>query len=155
MQGQGDGQADDETLRLNARRIKTDLERLSGVDQVFASGLRDPEILVSPDAAALAARGLTSADVADALRAWWRDTSAGTLKTQDGTWSVSLQGVLTDPQGLATLPVVSAQRPGAGARLGELARIERARAPASGQRPTGSGACQLPMVWASIWNPSP
>ncbi|GAB3183257.1 efflux RND transporter permease subunit [Hydrogenophaga aquatica] len=125
------GQADDETLRLAARRIKGDLERLSGVDQVFASGLRDPEILVSPDAAALAARGLTATDVADALRNWWRDTSAGTLKTSGGAWSVSLRGVLTDPQTLATLPVTSASRPSAGARLGDVARIERARANAS------------------------
>lgn len=125
------GQADDETLRLNARRIKSDLERLAGVDQVFASGLRDPEILVSPDSTALAARGLTTADVADTLRAWWRDTAGGTLKTEDGTWSVSLKGVWTDPQALATLPVVSALRPGTSARLGDVARIEQARAPAS------------------------
>ncbi len=125
------GQADDETLRVNARRIKSDLERMGGVDQVFASGLRDPEILVSPDAAALAARNLTAADVADALRAWWRDTSAGTLKTRDGAWSVSLRGVQVDPASLATLPVTSSNRPGYGARLGEVARIEMARAPAS------------------------
>jgi multidrug efflux pump subunit AcrB len=125
------GQADDETLRVNARRIKSDLERMSGVDQVFASGLRGPEILVSPDAAALAARQLTAADVADTLRAWWRDTSAGTLKTQDGAWSVSLQGVLTHPADLATLPVGAGGRAGTSARLGEVARIEQARAPAS------------------------
>ncbi|TNF60587.1 MAG: efflux RND transporter permease subunit [Burkholderiales bacterium] len=125
------GQADDESLRLNARRIKDDLERMGGVDQVYASGLRDPEILVSPDAAALAARGLLASDVADTLAAWWRDTSGGTLQTQGGSWSVSLKGVLTDPQQLALLPVASSLRPGASARLGEVARIERARAPAS------------------------
>ena len=125
------GQADDETLRVNARRIKADLERFSGVDQVFASGLRDPEILVSPDPAALAARGLTTGDVADSLRSWWRDTSAGTLKTRDGSWTVSLRGVLTDPQALSGLPVVSSTRPSSSALLGEVARIEWTRAPAS------------------------
>ncbi len=125
------GQADDETLRRNARRIKGDLERMGGVDQVFGSGLRDPEILVSPNAQALAARGLTAADVADALAAWWRDTSGGTLKTQGGAWSISVKGVATDPQALHGLPVASATRPGASARLGDVARIERARAPAS------------------------
>ncbi|MFN3988287.1 MAG: efflux RND transporter permease subunit [Rhodocyclaceae bacterium] len=125
------GQADDESLRLNARRIKEDLERLGGVDQVHASGLRDPEILVSTDAAALAARGLLASDVADTLAAWWRDTSGGTLQTQGGSWSVSLRGVNTDPQQLALLPVRSSNRPGASAPLGEVARIERARAPAA------------------------
>ncbi|MDP2022824.1 MAG: efflux RND transporter permease subunit, partial [Hydrogenophaga sp.] len=125
------GQADDETLRVNARRIKADLERIAGVDQVYASGLRDPEILISPNAQALAARGLLASDVADAVAAWWRDTSGGTLKTQGGAWSISVKGVMTDPQGLEGLPVTSAQRPGVAARLGEVARIERARAPAA------------------------
>ncbi|MDP2165434.1 MAG: efflux RND transporter permease subunit [Hydrogenophaga sp.] len=125
------GQADDETLRLNARRIKDDLERMGGVDQVFASGLREPEILISPNAQALAARGLLASDVADSVSAWWRDTSGGTLKTQNGAWSISVKGVLTDPQTLEGLPVASSMRPGVSARLGEVARIERARAPAA------------------------
>ncbi len=125
------GQADDESLRLNARRIKNDLERLSGVDTVFASGLRDPEILISPDPQALASRGLLSSDVADSLAAWWRDTSGGTLRTQAGSWSISVKGVATDPARLEDLPITSTMRPGVSARLGEVARIERARAPAT------------------------
>jgi len=122
------GQADDETLRREGRRIRTDLERLRGVDQVFASGLRDPELLVQPDSVTLAARGLTAADVADALRGWWRDTSAGTLRTGDGVWSVGIAGVTLDPQALATLPVTASGKPGVSARLGDVARLERARA---------------------------
>ncbi|HEX5737788.1 MAG TPA: efflux RND transporter permease subunit [Hydrogenophaga sp.] len=125
------GQADDENLRVNARRIQSSLERMAGVDQVMAAGLRDPEILVSPNPQALAARGLLSTDVADTLSSWWRDTTGGTLKTQSGAWSVGVKGVVTDPQALANLPVMSSSRPGVSARLGEVARIERARAPAS------------------------
>src|SRR5690606_25225926 len=122
---------DDETLRVNARRIQSDIERIAGVDTVMAVGLRDPEILVSPNPQALAARGLLSTDVADTLSRWWRDTTGGTLKTQSGAWSVGVKGVVTDPQALANLPVMSSSRPGVSARLGEVARIERARAPAS------------------------
>jgi multidrug efflux pump subunit AcrB len=125
------GQSDDETLRRHARRIKTALEGLPGVDQVAASGLRNPEILVSPDPQALAARGLLATDVADALSAWWRDTTGGTLRTRQGAWSVSVQGVQTDPHALVDLPVRSRMRPSSVARLGEVARIERARAPAA------------------------
>jgi len=121
------GQADDEVLRREGRRIRADLERLAGVDQVFASGLREPELLIQPDPYALAARGLTGADVADALRSFWRDTAAGALRTRDGLWSVSVSGVTLDPQQLAGLPVVSATQPRVSARLGEVARIERAR----------------------------
>lgn len=125
------GQADDETLRLAGRRIKSDLERIKGVDQVYASGLRTPELLISPNAQALAARGLVNTDVADAVRAWWKDTSGGTLKTDGGSWSVSVKGVQVDPALLGALPVASAQRAGVSARLSDVARIERARAPAS------------------------
>ncbi len=125
------GQADDEILRLNARRIKTDLERMSGVDSVIASGLRDPELLISANPQALAARGLTSTDIADSVQAWYRDVSGGTLKGQGSAWSVGVKGVFTDPESLATLPVRSTSRPEISARLDELARIERARAPAT------------------------
>ncbi len=125
------GQADDETLRATGRRIQTDLERLSGVDRVFATGLREPEILVSFRPEALAARGLTASDVADSLAAWYRDVSGGTLKTKEGAWSVSVTGVTLDPQQLEGVPVQATGRPGVTARLSEVARIERARATAT------------------------
>ncbi len=133
------GRADDEVLRLAGRRLRDDLGRIAGVDQVYASGLRDPELLVTPEASALAARGLTPADVADALRAYWRDTSAGTLRTRDGAWSVGVAGVTLDPQALAGIPV--AGRSGAAAvRLDAVARIERARATAAQLASTGGQA---------------
>ncbi|MCP5289915.1 MAG: efflux RND transporter permease subunit [Burkholderiaceae bacterium] len=133
------GRADDEVLRLAGRRLRDDLGRIAGVDQVYASGLRDPELLVTPDAAALAARGLTPADVADALRAFYRDTAAGTLRTRDGAWSVGVAGVTLDPQALAGIPV--AGRSGAAAvRLDAVARIERARATAAQLASTGGQA---------------
>lgn len=125
------GQADDETLREAGRSIKLDLEGLNGIDQVFASGLRDPELLITPDNAALVARGLSATDVADAVRSVFRDTSAGSLKTRGGSWSVTARGVITNPEMLAGLPVASRTRAGASARLGDVARIERARAPAT------------------------
>jgi multidrug efflux pump subunit AcrB len=124
------GQADDEVLRQNARRIQTDLERIKGVDQVFTSGLRDAEVLVSPNASALAARGLTMLDVANALSAVWQDTAAGNLNTAQGTWSVSMRGIQTDPAVLAQLRIAHPSQPGQSVRLADVARVERARAPA-------------------------
>ena len=67
------GQADDETLRRASHEIRTDIERIAGVDQVFAFGLHDAELRVEFDPQRLAARGLTGADVADAVGAWFRD----------------------------------------------------------------------------------
>ena len=121
------GQADDENLRLAARRIKEDLERISGVDRVSANGLRAPELKVIPDAQALAARGLNAADVVDSLRGLWRDTSAGSLRTTDGSWSINVNGVTTDAEVMANWPVLSSSRPGVSARLQDVARIEQSR----------------------------
>jgi multidrug efflux pump subunit AcrB len=120
------GQADDEVLRLAARRVRDDLESLKGVDQVSNSGLRDPELRVTVDPQALAARGLTISDVADSLALWWRDTAAGNIRTQDGAWSISVRGISSDPQALADVPLVR-QGQSLSTRLRDVARVEQAR----------------------------
>lgn len=120
------GQADDETLRVAARRVRDDLESFKDVDQVFASGLRDPELRVQVDPLALAARGLSISDVADSLRAWWRDTAAGNLRTTQGAWSISVQGITTSAAELAQVPITQ-QGQTTKTRLYEVARVEQAR----------------------------
>jgi hypothetical protein len=138
------GQADDETLRQQARRIKSDLERIKGVDQVFASGLRDPEILIRPDAQALATRGLLMSDVADSLNAWWRDTSGGSLKTQDGAWSVGIEGIETDPQALAQC------RHWLALHMGQVKLVEVASTAEGARRASvEKGAAALASPWAA------
>lgn len=119
------GQADDEVLRLNARTIKTDLERLTGVDRVFASGLHDPELQVRYDPQRLAARGVDPAQLADAVAVWFRDTSAGTLRAGSAEWLLRLSGQNPDPSWLSGIPLPS---PGVTpVLLGDVATIERAR----------------------------
>ncbi len=123
------GQADDETLRARARAIKADLERMTGVDRVFATGLRAPELQVRYDAQRLAARGLTPPDLADSVGAWFRDTSAGSLRAGDAQWLVRLEGQTEDLERLARVPVIGAG--GASAQLDEVAAVERTRADGS------------------------
>ena len=142
------GQADDETLRANARSIKTDLERLSGVDTVLATGLRDPELQVRYDAQRLAARGLTPADLADSVGAWFRDTSAGSIRAADGEWLVRLEGQSADPGRIAGVPVA---KPGGGAgstagraRRGRARRWRQPRARVSARWPGSSARARAP-----------
>ncbi|MDQ5910646.1 MAG: AcrB/AcrD/AcrF family protein, partial [Pseudomonadota bacterium] len=80
------GQADDEHLRSAARTIKDDLEQIPGVDSVLALGFQEPELLVEFDPSALAARGLTAADLAGGLQGWFRDVFAGKVNTPEGEW---------------------------------------------------------------------
>jgi multidrug efflux pump subunit AcrB len=121
------GQADDETLRRLAREIRTDVERLSGVDQVFALGLHDPELQVEFDPVALAGRGLNAAALADTVGAWFRDTFAGKIQAGDDAWLVRVVGQDSDPGFLARLTVAV---PGADQRvpIDAVARVARARA---------------------------
>ena len=122
------GQADDEVLRRNGRLIKSDLERLEGVDTVLATSLHDPELQIRFDAVRLAARGLTPTDLADSVRSWFRDSSAGTLQTVNGEWLVRLSGQSADPEAVAQIPVTSVS--GATALVGDVATVQRARADA-------------------------
>ena len=122
------GQANDETLRENGRIIKADLERVTGVDSVIALALADPELRIRFDAAALAARGLLPTDVADSVRAWFRDVSAGSIKAGDSEWLIRLAGQSASPDDIARMPVIG--RNGTSALVGEVATVERARSDA-------------------------
>lgn len=121
------GRAFDEGLRLNSRRIKEELERMVGVDRVFATGLSDPELRVSFRPEALAARGLTAADLADSVARWFQDTPAGRARVEDSEWLLRVLGQQVDPDYLARLTVFSSQQPGRFIPLEAVATVERAR----------------------------
>ncbi len=109
-----------ENLRRQARNAKKDLERLAGVDRVSALGLHEPELHVAFRPERLEGLGVTPADLADTVRGYFRDVSAGDLETGDGQWVVRLEGTDDDPARLARLPVTTAQGV---VELGALAAI--------------------------------
>lgn len=129
------GPAYDETLRGTARRVKVDLERMAGVDSVFATGLASPELRVTLRPEALAARGLDATRVADAVAAWFQDTPAGRVRVGDTEWLLRVFGQEVSPPHLAKLTVLSPR--GESLPLEELAELSRARA-----RPTTLVATQ-------------
>jgi multidrug efflux pump subunit AcrB len=91
-----------------ARRIKVDLERMPGVDKIFATGLSNPELRVTFDPQAVAGRGLTAADVADSVARWFQDTPAGRARVGDEEWLLRVFGQDVTPDHLARLSVFSA-----------------------------------------------
>ncbi|MCS7101241.1 MAG: efflux RND transporter permease subunit, partial [Burkholderiaceae bacterium] len=147
------GQADDETLRYAAYQIKGDLERIKGVDRVIASGFRKPELRVEFDAARLAARQLTAADVADAVAAWFRDTAAGTARARGQEWIVRVVGAEADPELLARVPIAARARPEPGVTLDAVARVTRSAAePAQLASSEGRAAVSLAVTKKSYTN---
>ena len=124
------GPASDERLRRTARQIKDDLERMPGVDKVLATGQADPELRVEFSPAETAARGLTAANIADSVRAWYRDTFAGRARVGDDDWLVRVIGQRADADYLGRLSILSPSL-GSPIPLSSVATVETARARAS------------------------
>ena len=117
----------DEALRQNARRIKEDLERLDGIDQVLATGLADPELQVRFRPESLAARGLTAADLADSVSHWFKDSPAGRARVNDSEWLLRVIGQDANPGHLARLTVFSGMNPQVQLPLDDVAQVSRGR----------------------------
>jgi len=122
-----EGRDFDEALRSQARRAKSDIERMSGVDKVLTTGLSDPELHVEFRPEALAARGLTASDLADSISGWFRDTPAGKVSVADNDWLLRVVGKDSDPNYLANLTVFSARNPSQSVPLESVASVEQAR----------------------------
>ncbi len=122
-----EGQADDEQLRQQARIIKEDLERITGVDAVISIGLQDPELHVEFSPRELAARGLVATDIADSLRQSFADTFAGKTRVAGTEWLVRVEGTTTSPEVLSKYQLAPQSRPNNKIALNEVAEIKRGR----------------------------
>lgn len=114
------GEGQDDNLRRQARYVKRDIEQLPGVDNSNALGMPRPELVVEFLPERLLGLGVSPADVADTVRAYFRDVSAGDVATAGGRWLVRIAGTSADPDLLARLPVVTANGV---VELGTIARI--------------------------------
>ncbi|MDQ5769525.1 efflux RND transporter permease subunit [Thiothrix subterranea] len=120
--------ADDENLRVQAKNIEKALEQIKGVDRVDPVALDEPELQVRFDTTALESLGLTPGQLAETIRAWFRDLSAGSLDVDKQSWLVRLSGKTSNPQALGELPVPGVQGE---VSLSRVASVERARAEAT------------------------
>lgn len=117
------GMGADENLRVQARNVRKDLERLKGVDKITPMGLDDPELHIAFYPERLVGLGITPADISDTVRAYFKDVSGGDIKTSDGQWLVRMAGTSADPETLASYTISTAQGV---VPLGSLAAITRA-----------------------------
>lgn len=122
------GAADDENLRRQAERIKTGLENIRGVSRVLATALHEPELKILFETDRLRELGITPADIADTVAAYYQDISAGSAEVGGQRWLVRLEGTSASPDYLASLPVVRAQGE---VLLGDIADVVRSRESAS------------------------
>ncbi|WP_415886542.1 efflux RND transporter permease subunit [Neptuniibacter sp. QD37_6] len=120
---------DDENLRIQARNIEKDLERLAGVDRVDPIGLDDPEMQVNFDPEALQALSLSPAQLSNTVAAWFQDISAGSVNVGEQAWLVRLVGRSADPDQVKQIPLINLQ--GEEVTLSRVADVIQTRAKAS------------------------
>jgi len=118
------GKADDEILRQIANDVKHDLERIKGIDDINPAALADPELHVEFYSDKLHAKGITPTQLADTVRAYFKDTAAGDLQIGNQRWLVRLIGTDSDPAYLGNLPVVGANGE---VPIDAVAKVSRAR----------------------------
>ncbi|MBF0212182.1 MAG: efflux RND transporter permease subunit [Magnetococcales bacterium] len=121
------GEADDETLRQQARRVQKDLEGIQGVDSVMALGLRDPEIQVRFDPVQLAILGVDPTRLSSTVSTRFRDLAGGAVAMGEGNRMLRYQGTTPDPNQLASWPIPGREGELQINRVAEVAR-ERKKA---------------------------
>jgi multidrug efflux pump len=129
-----------------ARRVLVDrFSTISGVGRVRLFGGREYAMRIWIDRIELAARGLTVADIEQALRADNVELPAGGIESKDLLFSLRLRRAFNDADDFSAL-AVGRTPDGRIVRLGEVARVERA---ASEERSIYRGN-SIPMVGIGI-----
>ncbi|TQV82949.1 efflux RND transporter permease subunit [Aliikangiella coralliicola] len=125
------GPSDDENLRRHARILEKDLGRIKGVDRVQPTGLKDPEIQVQFDIEKIQLLNISPVTIADSIRSFYQDTSAGSARIANDQWLVRIEGTTTEPDKLAQIPILSREGNrlinNTEIRLGDVARVVRER----------------------------
>jgi multidrug efflux pump subunit AcrB len=131
------GQAADELLRALATSSRTTSSAWPAWTRSSPPACATRSCRWKFDPVALANRGLTAADVADSVNAWFRDTFAGKVETAGErgrtAWLVRVVGQTADPELIASIPLGGAVAGGARREpvpLGQVAEVSRGRATA-------------------------
>jgi multidrug efflux pump subunit AcrB len=101
--------ADDENLRQVTKNIRKHFEQMSGIDRVDAIALDEPELQIRFDPDELENFHLTPGQIADTIRAWFQDISAGTLDVSQQNWLIRMTGKNSDPVVVGQLPIIGLQ----------------------------------------------
>ncbi len=124
------GPSDDENLRRQARMLDKDLARIKGVDRVTPTGLLEPEIQIQFDIEKIQSQGISPVMIADSIRSFFQDASAGSARIARDQWLVRVQGTTADPEDLSRIPILTQRGQQAEIQLGEIAKVVRARSKA-------------------------
>ncbi|MFE9306992.1 efflux RND transporter permease subunit [Streptomyces sp. NPDC006706] len=116
------------------KSVVPELKKIDGVGQVSVDGVRDLQVTVTPDDKKLAAAGLSSAALSQALQAGGATLPAGSFDEDGANRTVQVGGGFTSLKQIQDL-MVAGEGPGAGAgaaagakkpvRLGDVATVKQ------------------------------
>ena len=106
-----------------AEAVADRLRDVPGTKKAVVIGAPEEEVLVTADAARLAALGLTAADLARAVAGADAKAAAGRLRGGGSDLVIELEGAIADPGRLRD--VILREGPGGAALLGDVAEISR------------------------------
>ena len=112
----------DDDFRRHVEVIRRDMEQIPGIDRVDRMGVEEPELHIAFHPEKLVGLGLSPTDVADTVRAYFRDISLGDIATENNKWTLRLEGTSSSLADLAAMPVVSSEGI---VSLGSIADIRR------------------------------
>ncbi|WP_438033790.1 efflux RND transporter permease subunit [Sorangium sp. So ce204] len=108
------------------KRVRRQIESISGVGQVSLIGAQSRQINVWLDPIALRAQGLTAADVQRAIAAQNLMTPGGSVETGPEDLTLRVMGRVESPEALGR--IVLREQDGHAVRLSDVARVEDGRA---------------------------
>lgn len=140
----------DQTAAILRDRVRPLLLDVEGVDEVSLSGIDDPRITVDLDTAAAAERGVSPTAITQLLQANGVQVPAGQLSPDTEPLTVQVGEPITSVEQLADLwltPAAAAGRaPAEPVRLGDVATVTAAPAPATGYTRTNG----VPSIGVSV-----
>ncbi len=116
------GDADEDVMKRSIRRVADDLRTLPGMGSIIISGVRNDELRVDVDGAALLEHGISLPQVTDSIRAWMSDLPGGSLRTNVGNTNVRTLGVAERADAIRQI-VVKASDQGQSIRVGDIATV--------------------------------
>ncbi len=115
----------DEKLRLAAKQLRRELNRLKRVDSVNEAALTDPQITIAFKPEKLVQYQLSINDLITSIRQAVQDVAAGDVDIKNQSWLVILQGETQNIQNLANIPI---QTPRGEIPLSVIADVSRNQA---------------------------
>jgi len=116
------GDVDERALKSAIRGVRDDLRTLPQMGEVIVEGVRDYEIRVDVDRAAMLRHGLSLPAVGSAIRGWMRDYPGGTVRTGTGDVKVRTMGTAERAERIREI-VIQADPLGRAVRVGDIATV--------------------------------